>query len=401
METLVRTGLVPSYADAGDLLVTGFQNGADRAGDLNTTLTNNAGVLKDMGFSGEGAMNLIVTGLDNGYDSAGELVNQLLIVRQRLVENSDQVQTALDTLGQTDEADAYPERLHQRRAVHGRAGRVHYPMRRKSISSTSRLLYSGRAGRAGCPPNRWRDWPMRKRRLKTSRATSKKRAACCSPISIPTVQRIFRKAEDRVAAFLSSDQIDLPGKIAAIEAAFNTFLDQLEAGSGVGEALEIAIDVPGLADQISHFESVVGNLFLDLGEFAAQIADAVGNSTLAAQIRDSIRPVAEGQLSFDLDVATSQEDVMAAVSTAAARGLSSEQVNAALDETIQNAFASGDFAGLQTLSDSISTLESESAVDVDALAQSYAGLLAERDQITGSVNLGTRVAGAADPARRH
>jgi phage-related protein len=76
---MVTNGLAPSFEDAFDTIVTGFQTGANGAGDLLDTLTEYSDDLSDMGYTGAEALALINTGLANGAfntDKLGDALNE-------------------------------------------------------------------------------------------------------------------------------------------------------------------------------------------------------------------------------------------------------------------------------------------------------------------------------------
>lgn len=378
MNRLVESGLAANFEDAGDLLTVGLQNGANLGGDMNTTLQNSASVLHDMGFTGQEALALISNGLQAGYNSAGDVVNQLLIVRQRLSESNAEVDGALRALGQTDEADAYLQG-----AISGgefMAGlsdalaEVDDPARRLDLQNS---IFGGRQGR-----NLSQDMLDSLGEVGVAFDDIAGRSHAAYQIikhDFDTeIRGTFNRLEGVIVNFLSSDQIDLPAKLDVLEEQFGEFTDQLELGKGVGEALEIAIDVPGLADQINHFESIVGNLILNLAEFAADVLAALpGQAEAAAAIRRSVEPLALGQLQFDLDVSTSEQDIADAISRAAARGVASEDVTTAIQDTFHNASEGNDFEKMLNLSNVVADLTSSSDM-IATIQQQIVTLGAER-----------------------
>lgn len=96
---LMENELAPSAEAALDLVVGAFQNGGDEAGDLLDTIDEYSQHWAAMGLSGEDALNQVVHGLQNGQRDADKMADAVKEMRLRVVENSDQVRTALENIG--------------------------------------------------------------------------------------------------------------------------------------------------------------------------------------------------------------------------------------------------------------------------------------------------------------
>ena len=96
---LMENELAPSAEAALDLIVGAFQNGGDEAGDLLDTIDEYSQHWSAMGLSGEDALNQVVHGLQNGQRDADKMADAIKEMRLRVVENSDQVRTALENIG--------------------------------------------------------------------------------------------------------------------------------------------------------------------------------------------------------------------------------------------------------------------------------------------------------------
>lgn len=145
----------------------------------------------------------------------------------------------------------------------------------------------------------------------------------------------------KIADLLSSESIDLPGKIAAIKEGLQKGLDVLANGGTVGDALEVALDIPGLSEAldtfIGNFERLIGNIAIIFLQAVAavQSIQGVDNKGTLAQIAT----LSQKQLAFDLQLANPDE-VATMIDQAVQRGVTPEGIGtamrSALDETINS-----------------------------------------------------------------
>lgn len=96
---LTQNGLVPSSQAALDLIVTGFQDGADEAGDFLDTIDEYSQHWEAMGLSGEDALNQIVAGLQLGQRDTDKLADAVKEMRIRVVEDTEAIDAAYQDLG--------------------------------------------------------------------------------------------------------------------------------------------------------------------------------------------------------------------------------------------------------------------------------------------------------------
>lgn len=96
---LTDNGLAPSSQAALDLIVTGFQDGADEAGDFLDTIDEYSQHWQAMGLSGEDALNMIIAGFQGGQRDADKLADAVKEFRIRAVEDTDAITEAYETLG--------------------------------------------------------------------------------------------------------------------------------------------------------------------------------------------------------------------------------------------------------------------------------------------------------------
>lgn len=108
---LTQNDLADSSQEALDLIVTGFQDGANEAGDFLDTIDEYAQHFESMGLSGEDALNMIISGLQNGQRDTDKIGDAVKEMRLRVVEDSDAVRDALNNIGleADDVVDAFLE----------------------------------------------------------------------------------------------------------------------------------------------------------------------------------------------------------------------------------------------------------------------------------------------------
>lgn len=146
---------------------------------------------------------------------------------------------------------------------------------------------------------------------------------------------------------LSSEAIDLPGKIEAIKKGLQEAVEVLASGGTVGEALEIGLNIPGLSKTldtfIGNFERIVGNIEIAFLQVVAVIQDLTGHGKEAEGTRATIAGLASDQLAFDLQLANPAE-VGTMINQAASRGLAGGALEAPIATALNETLAKGDFA---------------------------------------------------------
>lgn len=97
---LIKTGLVDNAQEAFDVLVAGYQKGADASHDLLDTLEEYPTHFRDLGLSAEDAVGLLVQGLDGGAFNADKVADSLKELTIRVKDLNDEAAgEALKTLG--------------------------------------------------------------------------------------------------------------------------------------------------------------------------------------------------------------------------------------------------------------------------------------------------------------
>ncbi|NCD26914.1 MAG: hypothetical protein EOL86_15190, partial [Deltaproteobacteria bacterium] len=101
---MIKAGLADSAEDAFDILVAGYQNGADASQDFLDTLTEYSTHFRDMGLSGEEATGLLIQGMDGAAFNADKVADALKELSIKVKELDDTAGPALEQLGLDGEA---------------------------------------------------------------------------------------------------------------------------------------------------------------------------------------------------------------------------------------------------------------------------------------------------------
>ena len=101
---MIKAGLADSAEDAFDILVAGYQNGADASQDFLDTLTEYSTHFRDMGLSGEEATGLLIQGMDGAAFNADKVADALKELSIKVKELDETAGPALEQLGLDGEA---------------------------------------------------------------------------------------------------------------------------------------------------------------------------------------------------------------------------------------------------------------------------------------------------------
>jgi len=354
MNNLVQTGLVPNFTTASDLLVTGFQEGDNRANDLLTTLNNNASALSDMGLNGQEAMSLIKSGLDGGAKSAQSVVDMLVKIKTNVTTAAGtaggDVNALLANLGipnpvTSGEGWSADFITKIRDAI--AAAPVDDATKQQMVST----LLGGKLGAKDYSEFMNLDAADPAfNNLKDKAAT----AATDVDSSLSGAIDDFTLAAQKAATdFLSSDQIDLPGKITALKTGIQDALAALQGGENLGTAFVIGLKPLGL-DQIAlTLENAVNNLVIGVLQAVATIQSVLGQGDQSTATQKTISGLAQGALTTSLQInPESAEGVAQSVDTALKRGIDPTTIGTAMEDAVKQMVASGDFQKAQDLIDS-------------------------------------------------
>lgn len=97
--TMLKTGLAPDADAAMDILTRGFQQGADKAGDLLDTMTEYPALFQALGIDGQTATGLIAQGMAGGARSADLVADALKEFQIRAIDGSKASAEAYGAIG--------------------------------------------------------------------------------------------------------------------------------------------------------------------------------------------------------------------------------------------------------------------------------------------------------------
>lgn len=188
-----------------------------------------------------------------------------------------------------------------------------------------------------------------------------------------TVDTFLRGVEDMAVNFLSSDSVDLDGKIETFKTQLQTALSTLSEGGSIGDAIELGFGIGGVDTALGNIERVFGQFYLSLLEVLAIIQDVSGKDSSGT--RAQIATQAAGQLPLDLQVANPDEfDLL--LKQAAERGVSLADLGSALGTAMETSITDGDFERANAIiAEQIAT--APSAATVQPFVDKYTALIDE------------------------
>lgn len=361
MDSLVKNDLAKDFDEAADILVTGFQEGANRGQDLLDTFNEYGTTFAGAGISGAIALSLINTGLEAGIDNSDRVADAVREIGIRLNEigSDDTITQAfkdLDALSDVDLSgllDAY------------RAGEISgdeyfegfFTALDAAASADPQAAARIATSLIGTQAEDFgvETFTALATAFDTSMTNIEGRAADAGNEVSNTLgaqlDELFRSVEVAAQDFLSSEQIDLPGKIEAIKGALTEAIDVLQSGGTLGEALEVGFKIQGVDEFLNGFQSTIGNFAINLLEMIANIQDFLGKDSTGT--RSQVAQMAEGQLAFDLKLADGGEEITNAIQAAIARGVDMETIGQQAGTSIEELLAQGSVGAAQRLIEEI------------------------------------------------
>lgn len=346
MNTLVSTGLVGSFQEAGDLLITAFQGGANRGGDLLDTIRENAITFKQMGLDGEASLSLITSGMEEGFAQSTFVADSIKTLQGNLIAAADDPsgdigktfkKLGIDNPAETGEA--YGADFVQSVIDAIKAQPI------ADQASIASLLFGeqGAIATEGIL------------NLSTSGFGDTEGAIADAGQTVDDTLRAqidkFKLELKSVATeFLSSDQIDLPGKLEAIKNGIKGVIEGLQNGETLGEAIEMGFKIEGVDEFMTRFESIVGNLAIGFLEVVATIQDFLGKDSSGT--RATLANMAGDQLAFDLKIAN-PEEIDDVIRTAIGRGVGGANLLERTQTAVAESASGGDIDKAQAIVDTI------------------------------------------------
>ncbi len=362
IDAMLKSNIAPDATTAGDMLVTAFQQGENKGQDLLTAIQSNANAIQSMGLTGPESLSFIKTGLDNGFTSAQDVLGALEKIKQNVTNaagnaTSDVTKT-LNLLGIANPAETGEKWSAEffAKVIDGIKNQPGLSDTEKEVLFTN-LIGGKQGGKTFAAFMKMS--PTDAASIFENVQGAADTAATEIDNSLSGAIDDFTLAAQKAAEdFLSSEQIDLPGKIAALKTGLQDGLNALQSGGTLSDALTIALKPIGLDETFQGLESAMGNFIIGILQAVAmlQASPLLGNDpTGAAGTQRTIKNMATTQLAYDLKIAN-PDQVAADIATATSRGLSSDEIAGTVSKTIDELIKTGtadSMAQAQTLIDTL------------------------------------------------
>lgn len=347
---LVINGLAKDYNEAADIIATGVGSGLNQRDDFLDTIIEYSSTFREAGFSAGEFLATLNSGLESGFDNTDRVADLFreFSLRAFNVEETA-AQDSLKALGLGDEAAAFQAgEISGAEFFNGVVSAIQKeadPAKQQAFGANifgTQFEDFGMMTVFGLDP------------IDEAFDTIEGRAAEISTLLNDTIGNTFTELFNTInlaaADLLSSDALDLDGKIQALKDGVTKAVDILQEGGSLGEALEISFGIEGVDTALLNIERVFGQFVIAILEVVAALQDPLGINDNDKGTRAEIARLAGQQLAFDLKVANPDE-VAGIVDQAAARGVTNlgGAFNTAMDELISE----GSFDQAQSLLDAV------------------------------------------------
>ncbi|MDX2137607.1 MAG: hypothetical protein SF123_05885, partial [Chloroflexota bacterium] len=281
MQDLVSLGLADNFADAADIITAMSQSGIGISGDALGDLGEFQATFADLDSTAAQMLSTLNTGLQGGSDNMSRLsegfisFNELLTgADEGFLEAIETLDTALPEKGLLQQYDAYKDgQITGMDFMSGvlDAARDYQPTGdQESVNAVLTKIFGSTIANLGAEaflnvdPNAGEFSDIEGRAEAAANAVRNTLGKA--------LEELFRMADTEFARFLSSDQIDLDGKIEYLKTRIQEVNSLLGSGMQLDQAIEIAFQIPGFSTGIDRIESILGNFVLMLSDIAASIA---------------------------------------------------------------------------------------------------------------------------------
>lgn len=350
--TLVKTGLAPTFTEASDLIAGGFAKGLNYADDLLDTINEYSRDFADLGLSGETVFSILEEGMQAGAyntDKVADAFRELKIrVDTALSSGAGTEFEGLKTLGLLDEAEAF------------RAGEITGEQWVRAVLDTvsAANLDAVVTGAFGSPiedlgvgvfeaindalgnPELQSTWQG---------TTDAMRETLTGNLDVAFKRAYNAVVNDLARGFQIAGQ-PLTDLLDTLPERLNEFADHVQGGAGIPEALEFALDAPGLSEDIRQLQATMGGFIIEFQLAIASFLESIGQGGAAANIRTGAIEMAQGQLAFDIQY-LDPDKVGTSIGVALRRGVDESGVNEAITEAGANLLADDKMKKFQEILD--------------------------------------------------
>lgn len=345
---LVLNGLAENATEASDIIAAGVVGGANRRDDFLDSLIEYSSTFSNFGATADQVLNLFNSGLEAGFDNT-DRVADLFREFQIRVSNPEETaaQESLANIGLADEAAMF--QAGEISGVELFNGVI------AGIQSMNDQTQAGEQQAAlanifGTQTEDFMGSVFGLDPVGMTFDTIEGRAAEISTLLNDNIgvafTELFNTINVEAGNLLSSDAIDLDGKLEAIKTAVQTTVDEIQAGSTLSEAIKIGLEPLGFDDEFTKLEGVFGNFIIQFLEVIAGLQELLGKD--ATGTREEIARLGAQQLEFDLQVANPDE-VTDLISQAMDRGVDPEKIGEIASTAVNAAIDAGNVAQAQNI----------------------------------------------------
>lgn len=345
---LVLNDLAENATEASDIIAAGVVGGANRRDDFLDSLIEYSSTFSNFGATADEVLSLFNSGLEAGFDNT-DRVADLFREFQIRVSNPEETaaQESLANLGLGDEAAAF--QAGELTGVEFFNGVI------SAIQGMNDQTQAGeqQAALANIFGTQTEDFMGSVFGLDPTQLTFDQIEGRATEISTllndnlgVAFTELFNTINVEAGNLLSSDAIDLDGKLEAIKTAVQTTVDEIQAGSTLSEAIKVGLEPLGFDDEFTKLEGVFGNFIIQFLEVIAGLQELLGKD--ATSTREEIARLGAQQLEFDLQVANADE-VTDLISQAMARGVDPETIGQIASTAVNSAIDAGNIAQAQNI----------------------------------------------------
>lgn len=396
---LVATGQAADVSEAVDLLATGFQNGADKAGDMLDVVGEFSGAFRAVGIDGAQQIALLDAGLDAGARNASVVADAFKGLGETLRASlttgvGDAGFDALASLGLTDLGTQVAE---------GKKSGAELAMSvvdgvKEQIESGAitpvegnqliAAIFGGSVDELGVEVFKKIDFAS----VLSAQFDPAAVETAVAPLRgglVAAAQELGRVLESEIAEKFRIAGQPLQDLLDNAPQKMRELADLIRGGMGIPESLEIVLQAPGLADTIHDFEIGFTRAIIEFLNALSQIVALIPGAN-PEPLRETVANLTAGQLQFELLNADSEAELAEAIQRAVDRGVTDSQLSDSIQGAAEELVASGQIIAADTLVQRIQDV----AGGLDRQAVTTPGLTPNAYDIRRPLNISSGLEGA-------
>ena len=335
---IVRNELTPSYLEAGDAIITIFQNAGDGAEDLLDTFVEYSGVFNELDLSIEEATAAMVTGVQGGlrnYDTVAMALQEFSI---RFNEDTDEFRAALTKIDMLDAAEMFRNgEISGGEFVDGvmtAVSELEDPQKQAQILVE---LFGTVAEDFGSEAITAIQPITTEVELMAGQA---QRAADAMNNDLGTALVGLRRYVEVELGNAINEIFDVDALIDDFKTRVGVFFEELQRGENVFGSIEIAFGLEGFENFVQGIRRGLTDLSIGFLEFIADIKSFLGRSTEGEEA--NIQRLGSIAFEFDLFEADNAEGIQSAIERAINRGVDRSAIQGAMEDLLNSSLESAD-----------------------------------------------------------